>query len=104
MIGLCPQHDILLDDLTPREHLSFIATLRVRLKVTLYTGSSARWCGIGQQLIGGADTSSRHIFSWMMSVPAPAHRRKLYMMLQCHRQCFFVVAMVIFLVKCFICI
>ncbi|XP_043210381.1 phospholipid-transporting ATPase ABCA3-like, partial [Amphibalanus amphitrite] len=28
MIGLCPQHDILLDDLTPREHLGFIATLR----------------------------------------------------------------------------
>ncbi|XP_037078455.1 phospholipid-transporting ATPase ABCA1-like [Pollicipes pollicipes] len=28
MIGLCPQHDILLDDLTPREHLAFLAMLR----------------------------------------------------------------------------
>lgn len=29
MTGVCPQHDILLDLLTPREHLEFFAAVRV---------------------------------------------------------------------------
>lgn len=32
MIGVCPQHDILFDLLTPREHLEFFAVVRVRFK------------------------------------------------------------------------
>ena len=28
MTGVCPQHDILFDDLTPREHLHFFAAVR----------------------------------------------------------------------------
>lgn len=28
MTGVCPQHDILFDDLTPREHLCFFAAVR----------------------------------------------------------------------------
>lgn len=31
MIGVCPQYDILFERLTPREHLKFIATLRVSI-------------------------------------------------------------------------
>jgi ABC-type Na+ transport system ATPase subunit NatA len=34
MTGVCPQHDILFDMLTPREHLEFFAAVRV--SVTLY--------------------------------------------------------------------
>lgn len=29
MTGICPQHDILFDELTPREHLQFFARTRV---------------------------------------------------------------------------
>jgi ATP-binding cassette subfamily A (ABC1) protein 5 len=29
MTGVCPQHDILFDLLTPREHLEFFAAVRV---------------------------------------------------------------------------
>jgi len=29
MTGICPQHDILFDELTPREHLTFFARIRV---------------------------------------------------------------------------
>lgn len=29
MTGVCPQHDILFDMLTPREHLEFFAAVRV---------------------------------------------------------------------------
>lgn len=31
MTGVCPQHDILFDLLTPREHLEFFAAVRVSL-------------------------------------------------------------------------
>jgi hypothetical protein len=34
MTGVCPQHDILFDMLTPREHLEFFAAVRV--SVSLY--------------------------------------------------------------------
>jgi hypothetical protein len=34
MTGVCPQHDILFDMLTPREHLEFFAAVRV--SVPLY--------------------------------------------------------------------
>ena len=30
MTGICPQHDVLFDELTPREHLTFFARIRVR--------------------------------------------------------------------------
>ena len=30
MTGICPQHDVLYDELTPREHLQFFARIRVR--------------------------------------------------------------------------
>lgn len=30
MTGVCPQHDVLFDQLTPREHLAFYAKIRVR--------------------------------------------------------------------------
>lgn len=33
MIGVCPQYDILFERLTPREHLKFIAALRVSIYV-----------------------------------------------------------------------
>jgi len=29
MTGVCPQHDVLFDQLTPREHLAFFARIRV---------------------------------------------------------------------------
>lgn len=29
MTGVCPQHDILFDNLTPREHLEFFAAVKV---------------------------------------------------------------------------
>ena len=29
MTGICPQHDVLFDELTPREHLQFFARIRV---------------------------------------------------------------------------
>lgn len=32
MTGVCPQHDILFDLLTPREHLEFFAAVRVSQK------------------------------------------------------------------------
>ena len=31
MTGICPQHDVLFDELTAKEHLSFFARIRVRL-------------------------------------------------------------------------
>jgi hypothetical protein len=31
MTGICPQHDVLFDELSPREHLQFFARIRVRL-------------------------------------------------------------------------
>lgn len=34
MIGVCPQYDILFEQLTPREHLKFFATLRVSMYIT----------------------------------------------------------------------
>ena len=30
MTGICPQHDVLFDELTIREHLEFFARIRVR--------------------------------------------------------------------------
>ena len=30
MTGICPQHDVLFDELTPREHLQFFARIRVK--------------------------------------------------------------------------
>jgi len=33
MTGVCPQHDILFDLLTPREHLEFFAAVRVSLPI-----------------------------------------------------------------------
>ena len=30
MTGVCPQHDVLFDLITPREHLAFYAKIRVR--------------------------------------------------------------------------
>lgn len=30
MTGVCPQHDILFDNLTPKEHLEFFAAVKVR--------------------------------------------------------------------------
>jgi hypothetical protein len=30
MTGICPQHDVLFDELSPREHLQFFARIRVR--------------------------------------------------------------------------
>lgn len=35
MTGVCPQHDILFDLLTPREHLEFFAAVRVSLTYNL---------------------------------------------------------------------
>jgi ABC-type multidrug transport system ATPase subunit len=29
MTGICPQHDVLFDELSPREHLQFFARIRV---------------------------------------------------------------------------
>lgn len=29
MTGVCPQHDILFDNLTPKEHLEFFAAVKV---------------------------------------------------------------------------
>ena len=29
MTGICPQHDILFDEITPREHLTYFARIRV---------------------------------------------------------------------------
>ena len=29
MTGVCPQHDVLFDELTPREHLQYFARIRV---------------------------------------------------------------------------
>lgn len=34
MTGICPQHDVLFDQLTPREHLKFYAKIRVRSFIT----------------------------------------------------------------------
>lgn len=31
MTGVCPQHDVLFDQLTPREHLAFFARIRVQI-------------------------------------------------------------------------
>lgn len=36
MIGVCPQYDILFERLTPREHLTFFATLRVCITTILH--------------------------------------------------------------------
>lgn len=36
MTGVCPQHDVLFDQLTPREHLAFYAKIRVRLQTALW--------------------------------------------------------------------
>jgi ATP-binding cassette, subfamily A (ABC1), member 5 len=33
MTGICPQHDVLFDELTPREHLQFFARIRVSVKI-----------------------------------------------------------------------
>ena len=33
MTGVCPQHDVLFDQLTPREHLAFFAKIRVSLLI-----------------------------------------------------------------------
>jgi ABC-type multidrug transport system ATPase subunit len=33
MTGICPQHDVLFDELSPREHLQFFARIRVRLAI-----------------------------------------------------------------------
>lgn len=32
MTGVCPQHDVLFDQLTPREHLEFFAKIRASFK------------------------------------------------------------------------
>ena len=29
MTGICPQHDVLFDELTPRQHLTYFARIRV---------------------------------------------------------------------------
>ena len=31
LTGICPQHDVLFDELTPREHLKFYARIRVNI-------------------------------------------------------------------------
>jgi hypothetical protein len=33
MTGICPQHDVLFDELSPREHLQFFARIRVRFSL-----------------------------------------------------------------------
>ena len=33
MTGICPQHDVLFDELTAKEHLSFFARIRVRVSL-----------------------------------------------------------------------
>jgi hypothetical protein len=36
MTGICPQHDVLFDELSPREHLQFFARIRVRLVICFH--------------------------------------------------------------------
>ena len=33
MTGICPQHDILFDEITPREHLRYFARIRASLLI-----------------------------------------------------------------------
>ena len=36
MTGICPQHNILFDELTPREHLRYFARIRASVKLFWY--------------------------------------------------------------------
>lgn len=42
--GICPQHDVLFDELTPREHLQFFARIRVRERGRPRVLASAEIC------------------------------------------------------------
>lgn len=35
MTGVCPQHDILFDNLTPKEHLEFFANVKVSINIII---------------------------------------------------------------------
>ena len=41
MTGICPQHDVLFDELTTKEHLQFFARIRVRRNMKIAFGSHA---------------------------------------------------------------
>ena len=36
MTGICPQHDILFDEITPREHLTYFARIRASAFISMF--------------------------------------------------------------------
>ncbi|CAG9854771.1 unnamed protein product [Phyllotreta striolata] len=57
MIGVCPQHDILFDNLTPREHLEFFAAIKGIENIENEVTRTLRDIDLGDK----ADEQSRHL-------------------------------------------
>ena len=44
MTGICPQHDILFDEITPREHLTYFARIRASAFISMFGCTIVRTC------------------------------------------------------------
>ena len=53
LTGICPQHDVLFDELTPREHLKFYARIRVLRNSQLSEYIRLNYQGIPEECLGG---------------------------------------------------